>query len=532
MKEKIILKRNNENTITKCYIISKNMGDFYILQNTDLIKEMNMDNDILVDIIDNYEDVQLGYTQNEHLLLFISYPVEKRHQIENILESFDSELEINYKNVSIHQFSKDTTESDYKLFILSLSSIVNDFNNKDDINESIQRIVYTLFPESDVDQLVESITSGSVNIEQIYLDNVPIGTQENTPSIIQDDNTSLNNHPVKDIQLALVNGFNKFFNENFSECQTLEEMEDKVYELFKKLCREDSTPSNISETIEEPKESEEIVKDNQNIEYSIISDEEYEEIIGEKIEDVSSTESLKTNENKMVSDRALALVKYLNKKWLKEIFPNVLHKIDNITFFKENMSKFKVNEGDNVEDVVAKVVGGVVHLEILGKNLSKWNNENADWKIDATHAIKKRQRAWRKQIELFKNSLKDSVLPFIKSILENGEEAELVEEDDSFDICIINTNEPQVEETTIENSSSTESQSDTTNIYDRVSLESLKATCNSEEELFELILNNKEVEDRDNILSKASKFNIITNEKLSVQESIKRKMKIQNAKYN
>lgn len=536
----IKLKRNQLDGITRIFLIDGNMGDFYILQNTDILKEMNIDSDIMVDIADNYDDVQLGFSQREHMILLVSYPQDKKYKMDSILDSFQTELETNYRGVSIFSFNNKTLDSDYKTLLMCLNQLSVDFDDKDVLKESLQRILFTLF-EGDVDGLMEMIISGTLSIERINLDSTVIPTTTDTldnQSIIdvrEEEQPIIKESSEDKRRELIINGLCTFIEEMLGDEELSdEEFEVRVYEVFKGLSPSKKniekvvrvTDSNIETNINEELNNE----NNEEIESTTLTDEEYEKVTGETLEENISTESLKLEDNKMISERALELVKFLNAKWLKEIFPNVLHKIENIAFFKENMSKFKINEGDKPEDVVAKVAGGVVHLEVLGKNLSKWNNENENWKIDSIHTIKKNQRAWRKEFVKFKSSLKDSILPLISSILHKDEEVDLVEDEDSIDLCIINKSEPEIKDITKE--TSVESLGEQTNIYNEMSLESLMESCESESELFEKILNNPNVLNRKELIERGMKFNLITNEKLSLTDSIRRKVKVQNQKYN
>lgn len=527
----INLKRNQLEGILKVFLINGNMGDFFILQNTDILKEMNIDSDILIDIADNYDDIQLGISQKEHMVILVSYPYDKKYKMDAILDNFQTELETNYKGISIFDFDNKTLDTDYKTLLMCLNSINEDFQDKDVLKESLQRILYILF-EGDIEALIESILTNSLDINKVNLESLNIkklnsiieNDQEQTYENLKLDTPEekLNKNPEDRKRELVLNGLCTFIKEILGDEElTDEEFESRVYEVFKGLS---PSKTEIKKVV-----SEDIYSEDKNIETEI-TDEEYETITGEKIDENISIESLKVEENKMLSERALELVKFLNAKWLKEIFPNVLHKIENIAFFKENMSKFKINEGDKAEDVVAKVAGGVVHLEVLGKNLSKWNNENENWKIDSIHTIKRNQRAWRKEFVKFKSSLKDSILPLISSILNKDEEVDLIEDEDSIDLCIINKTEPEIKNVSEE--VSVESIQEETNIYNEISLESLIESCESESELFEKILNNPNVANRKQLIEKGMKFNLLTNEKLSLTDSIRRKVKVQNQKYN
>lgn len=530
--EFINLKRNQLDGITRIFLIDGNMGDFYILQNTDILKEMNIDSDIMIDIADNYDDVQLGFSQREHMVLLVSYPYDKRYKIDGILDSFQTELETNYKGISIFSFDNKTLDSDYKTLLMCLSNLGVDFDDKEILKESLQRILYTLF-EGDLDSLIDSILNNTLDINKINLESTT--TKETNETIASNEvQTNLEDTKEPNIETSsenkkrdlVLNGLCLFIKEILGDEElTDEEFELRVYEVFKGLS---PSKDEIKQSVPEEIYNEETNKENETS--NELSDEEYEKMTGETLDENISTESLNPDDNKMLSERALELVKFLNAKWLKEIFPNVLHKIENIAFFKENMSKFKINEGDKPEDVVAKVAGGVVHLEVLGKNLSKWNNENENWKIDSIHTIKRNQRAWRKEFVKFKSSLKDSILPLISSILNKDEEIDLVEDEDSIDLCIINKTESEIKNVSEE--ASVESLQEETNIYNEISLESLMESCESESELFEKILNNPNVLNRRELIERGMKFNLLTNEKLSLTDSIRRKVKVQNQKYN
>lgn len=515
---KLTLNSGLNETIVKFISINGNMGDFYILQNTDLLKEMNMDSDVLIDIVDNYEDVQLGLTQNESMAVIICYPKDKSSKVESILDSFISELRGSYEGVSIFDFSKEISSSDINTFLLSINNIYDTYRTLptfDEFKESVTRLMYILFKNEneEVETLMETLDTNTFNISQVSVLLDEQGENPDTTATPVESNKVITVDRRDLIARTLIDYLVEYLVDVPDS-----EVPEAISSLFKHGVKNEEVNLNQLEV-----EAENITPE----ETDTISDEEYQKITNEILEDEVSTESLNSNENKMTSERALELVKFLNNKWLKEIFPNILHKLENIVFFKENMSKFKINEGDKSEDMVAKVSGGVVHLEILAKNLSKWNNDNENWKIDATHKIKKNQRAWRKEYSKFKHSLLDMIKPLLDNILNKDEELDIEDNDNSISLSIIDTTEKPVTPDVVEENYSSESLQET-NIYDKVSLESLMETITDEEELFNEILNNKNVENRDELILKGTKFNLITNNKLDIQSSIKRRVKIQN----
>lgn len=539
--ERRVINIGQNQSRTRIFLIKHNMGDFYILQNMELLNELNMESDILIDITDNYNEVQLGLSQNEEMVVLVSYNDDNKLKVENILDVFENELRTNYKGISIFNFNKNTKESEYSTLLLSLNEIYDNFNDKETFKEMVQRILYSLdldlTRENDLDDIIGEISSGKLNIDTIAFYNNS-DTEGNDNTVISEsvplDNVE--NNPTSNGMSAkrrdfVLNAILSFVSKRLeNDCNidpTSDEM-DSIIENMLGLDKKEATPI-IKEEVEDNEEGEVEV-----IEETVpLTDEEYEKYTGETLEEVSSTESLKDS-NKMPSERALELVKFLNRKWLKEIYPNFLHKIENLFFFKENMSKFKVNQNDEPADVIAKVAGGVVQLELLGKNLSKWENDNENWKIDAKHTIKRNQRAWRKEYVKFEKSLLSTIKPLLQNILNTDEDLEIDEDEDSINLCVVDTKAQEVPETntidTIKTSSSTESQE--TNIYDNMSLESLMETTSDELELFEKILNNTNVIDRDNLIKRGLEYNLITNEKLSLVDSIRRKVKVQNKKYN
>ena len=520
------------NTRCKVFLIEGHMGDFYISQNIDLLKDNAFDPDIFVDVLDNYEDVQLGVSFTEQLLITVKYPMG--HRVEPVLDAFENALEtMEGKPVTIYSFnsSSDVTVSNIKKLILSYASVIGRFDqtNIDQFLDLVRSTLFSIikiYPDDGIEQIVTALRKDMASLtsvlESLTSDNTEVKVESYIDPNSEKNDLSLSTKGKINQTEVLTVLISKLIERlNITEPETIEE---KITSFVNSLPM-------VKEVIIEEDNEEEEVKDEEEVEVKeeieIVPDEDTDEDAPEEYSVEAIREEFESK-NKMPSERALELVKFLNSKWLTEIAPNVNHKIGNILFFKENMDKFKLNSKDDLSDQVSMVVGGVVHLELLFKNLTEWSNPDANWKIDTKRAIKKNQKKWRKEFKKFKNSVADSILPFIKNILHKDEEIEVVEDNDSIDLCIYKTTPEVIEEKPVEAvEENTSVESLETNIYNTtVSLESLRSESNSEEEYFEKLLLN-EIPNKDSVIKKGLSFNLFTNEPLPITERIKRRVKVQ-----
>lgn len=537
--EKIKIEKNLQNSRCKVFFIEGHMGDFYISQNLDLLKENAYNPNVFVEHIDNYEDVQIGLVFTEQLILTVKYPIGDR--VDLLIDAFENTLRgIEGGNISIFSFDEkqNLNIDDVKKMIFLFDALKGRFSDssQDEFYEFMTSTLFSIFkvyPDNGIQTIIDYSRKNDIGkVLSNFEITSSISTETPTPSV----GVNTNADEVIGSEVSFTRVLESFLKQLIEKLsiQNNDEIETKVQEFVQNLFQ--SKPSNIEVTENEDTNIEDIVTTEEpvvdNIE--LVPDDENDNDAPEEYS-IEAIRNEVSNKNKMPSERALELVKFLNSKWISELAPNINHKIGNLLFFKENMDKFKLNPNDDANAKVSKVIGGVVHLELLIKNLTEWSNPDSNWKLDTKRQIKKSQKKWRKEFKKFRKSIADSILPFIKNILNKNEEIDVVEDEDSIDLCIYNSkdvesikslhsNEHQIDENV-----SIESL-DETNIYNTVSLESLKSESKTEEEFFEKILLS-EIPNKEKVIEKGMSFNLFTNEPLHITEKIKRRVKVQANKH-
>ncbi|MGL5315671.1 MAG: hypothetical protein ACRC92_20620 [Peptostreptococcaceae bacterium] len=517
-----------------CIALKHEVGDYNVIETRNELLEPYITSDgSEVEVFSN-QPLAMANKDIENATLFLVKSATYDGQCERIIEEFKKGLVINDKKFSIithkstgkeviefintvlTQFNSSDTEESKVVFSPAVSTILSFAGYEYDeivsiTNESDTFNIISLTGEPGQDPIREEV----IQVNKDITDNADLGDATNTETHSSIDSMTL-------LALRTLAGINA---DDSSEV-----IKTKLEALFTKAATEP-----VEGSIEISEEPEEVIEEPE------ITDE------GE-IECAMAFETLKdvTGKNKMHSDRALTLVKDVNKRWLKDIFPNLMHKLENIEFFKNNIDKFKLDPNAPIEDNVAKVASGVVHVEILKKNLSKWNNSDPDWKDSANKQIKYHNKEWKKEVKSFKESFMDALLPLIKGLLAIDEEPELIEDEDSIDLVIVNEKEPKESHSTEQeeeeheeievasaNNAGTpkdnigmESQEEETNenknIYNRMSFNEIKSKSNSENELINNIFMNKDnVEDFDKIVELASKYELFGMESLDDTSSLK-----------
>ena len=581
---KIKLNSITSNEEIKVFFLKSLMGDFYIIQNQDMIKQMSLDSNIFLASADNYlNTMRSSSSEDEDISVsIIKYP--KDNNINNLLDAFTSKLKdpnsYDQSNVAIYNFgTKYDNSKSFKNLIFSLTSFskcfLGDASTEDDFSYLLDNILLTLINYEYVEvatTIKNAIISGDTSLvidiideeEDIEKDledikeNNTVTTNQGVST--QSESTATNKLDIAPNYTAQINlQIMSWFNEKIEkkEIENVSVFLDSLLYLIKNgIVKEDSKTVSADSTNKETSidTTEEIRDDKTEVEDAINEIEDTIENINKEkeelemlpdVEEEVSTEDLKDKEpalkGELATERALELVKSINKRWY-DIFPIIKNKVEHLLFFKENMDKFKINNTDEIPTVVSKVVGGVVNVEILAKELSHFNKEDMIWKVDAKHAIKRNQRRWRKEYNKFMQSLEDSIFKIVKPLLKTDEVLS-VEDSDEGIVAVISSKDTLTKPQSIEEQVSTESLKDNkevtpvedidtreTNIYNTMlSVEQLMEKYDSEEELFNSIFE-LEVENKEELLNKGLSYNLKTNEPLELTTKIKRRIKYQNYK--
>lgn len=549
--EKTIIKTNPVVDKILVLLSENSMGDYYLVDIEDHFKNRSQVSDLVLSFYDNFEELQLEKAFKSFKGMMIG--CNRGTSPEPQLEEFRNKIKTHEDYVTSLLIDTYTPNGLMK-FLDQVDHFLDEVAFKESLLEFTRDVLDAFGVDLEVtDKIVDSLSLNQFDINEYQEETLvhdrgtaKVISREEKKKRDEENRVKYSEETQRQaIAEALYNCFvNKISKEKVitpSEVSP-DALYSEVSKFFDSIINKTDNPIQTQQTQTEEDEEELHVEEVEEPE--IIE----EDISDEELNKVISTEALIENiesSNKMTSERALELVKVLNKKWLDQLFPNIMHKLDNINFFKSNINKYKINPGDKTEDVVAKVAGGVVHLEILKKNLSKWNNENENWKTEDNKTIKKNQKQWRREFVKFKNSLLESILPTIKSILNINEEPEIIDDEDSIDLVISNKTEPEIKPIEnnpnsiiigdVSNSTSTESMEETTNIYNSmISLECLKEQVSNDDELFDLVLETENLENRTDILNKMSKFSIYdgTETKLGITTSIQRRVRINNKKFD
>lgn len=549
--EKTIIKTNPVVDKILVLLSENSMGDYYLVDVEDHFKNRLQVSDLVLSFYDNFEELQLEKAFKSFKGMMIG--CNRGTSPEPQLEEFRNKIKTHEDYISSLLIDTYTPNGLMK-FLDQVDHFLEEVAFKESLLEFTRDVLDAFGVDLEVtDKIIDSLSLNQFDINE-YQEETLVHDRGTAKVISREekkkrDGENRVKYSEEAQRQAIAEAIYNCFVNKIAKDKVITPVEVSPDELYAEVAK--FLDSTLNKTVDTNKtQSSNTEEDVQEVHVEEVDEPEIieEDISDEELNKVIATEALIENiesSNKMTSERALELVKDLNKKWLDQLFPNIMHKLDNINFFKSNINKYKINSGDKTEDVVAKVAGGVVHLELLKKNLSKWNNENENWKTEDNKTIKKNQKQWRREFVKFKNSLLESILPTIKSILNINEEPEIVDDEDSIDLVISNKTEPEIKHEEhnpnstiigdVANSISTESMEETTNIYNNmISLECLKEQVSNDDELFDLVLETENLENRTGILNKMSKFSIYdgTETKLGITASIQRRVKINNKKFN
>lgn len=549
--EKTIIKTNPVVDKILVLLSENSMGDYYLVDVEDHFKNRLQVSDLVLSFYDNFEELQLEKAFKSFKGMMIG--CNRGTSPEPQLEEFRNKIKTHEDYISSLLIDTYTPNGLMK-FLDQVDHFLEEVAFKESLLEFTRDVLDAFGVDLEVtDKIIDSLSLNQFDINE-YQEETLVHDRGTAKVISREekkkrDGENRVKYSEEAQRQAIAEAIYNCFVNKIAKDKVITPVEVSPDELYAEVAK--FLDSTLNKTVDTNKtQSSNTEEDVQEVHVEEVDEPEIieEDISDEELNKVIATEALIENiesSNKMTSERALELVKDLNKKWLDQLFPNIMHKLDNINFFKSNINKYKINSGDKTEDVVAKVAGGVVHLELLKKNLSKWNNENENWKTEDNKTIKKNQKQWRREFVKFKNSLLESILPTIKSILNINEEPEIVDDEDSIDLVISNKTEPEIKHEEhnpnstiigdVANSISTESMEETTNIYNNmISLECLKEQVSNDDELFDLVLETENLENRADILNKMSKFSIYdgTETKLGITASIQRRVKINNKKFN